>query len=121
MKKNILPFLVILILLFSFHLFGQTWSPTKRLTWGGYSYTPAIAIDSNNHIHVFWEDFAFGNAEIFYKKSTDGGANWSVERITWNSGVSQTPAITVDSGNGIHVIWDDDSPGYFDIFYKNRK
>lgn len=98
----------------------STWT-FKRLTWtSGRSFTPAIARDSNNHIHLVWQEESPGNEEIFYKQSTDGGANWSQNRLTWNSGNSSWPAIAVDSNNHIHVVWQDKSPGNNDneIFYK---
>ncbi|HDT11228.1 MAG TPA: hypothetical protein ENN58_00670 [bacterium] len=94
----------------------------KRLTWNsGSSQYPAIAVDSNNHIHVVWQDWTPGNQEIFYKKSTDSGANWSSQtRLTWNSGNSAYPAIAVGSDNHIHVVWHDFTPGNWEIFYKKK-
>jgi hypothetical protein len=50
---------------------GTTWSVSQRLTWtSDYSSYPAIATDSNDRIHVFWEDSTPGNSEIYYKKGT---------------------------------------------------
>ncbi len=47
---------------------GATWSAAQRLTWtSGWSYFPAIAIDSSNTIHVVWYDDSLGNYEIYYK------------------------------------------------------
>ena len=47
---------------------------------------------------------------------------WSaLTRLCWNSGESVLPRIAVDSGSGVHVIWEDDTPGNGEIFYKNRK
>jgi hypothetical protein len=99
---------------------GTSWSPAKRLTWtSGDSRVPAIAIDSGNSIHVAWQDYTPGNYEIYYKRSSDGGATWSVvKRLTWTSGNSYSPAIAIDSSNTIHVAWDDDTPGNFEIYYK---
>ena len=97
---------------------GATWTLT-RLTWNSsLSYNPAVAVDSNNHIHVVYYDSMPGNSEIFYKKSTDGGATWTLSRLTWNSESSLSPAIATDSNNYIHVIWLDNNPGNYEIFYK---
>lgn len=97
---------------------GTTWS-TRRLTWNsGVSVNPDIALDSNGDIHVVWQDFSPGNAEIFYQKSTDGGTSWSSKRLTWNSSSSEFPDISVDSLGDIHVVWQDDSPGNGEVFYK---
>jgi len=95
------------------------WSPAKRLTWNsGYSKYPAIAVDSNNHIHVVWGDETPGNEEIYCQKSTDGGATWSMnKRLTWNSGTSACPTIALESNDTIHVAWCDRSSGSFDIYH----
>ena len=38
-------------------LLAQTWSAVQRLTWNsGDSYNPAVAVGSNNHVHVVWYD-----------------------------------------------------------------
>jgi BNR repeat-like domain len=96
------------------------WRPTKRLTWtSGDSEYPAIAVDSFGHLHVVWQDYTPGNTEIFYKKSTDGGASWSsAQRLTWTSEDSLSPAIAVDSSGRLHVVWGDYAPGNAEIYYK---
>ena len=97
---------------------GATWA-TKRLTYSSESsYVPFIVLDSNNHLHVAWMDFTPGNGEIFYKRSTDGGANWTTKRLTSNSGDSYAPAIAIESGNHIHVVWHDRSPGNYEIYHR---
>jgi len=99
---------------------GSTWDATKRLTWNsGSSRYPAIAIDPNNNLHVVWHDNIPGNYEIYYKKSTDGGSTWgATKRLTMNSGDSNYPGIAIDSNNNIHVVWDDLTPGNYEIYYK---
>jgi hypothetical protein len=47
---------------------GTTWS-TKRLTWNsGDSYYPAVAVDTKNNVHVFWEDATSGSFEIYHRR-----------------------------------------------------
>ena len=99
---------------------GITWT-ANRLTWNpGYSDMPAIATDSSNNIYVVWYDFSAtpGSAEIFFKRSTDGGATWKTTRLTWNAGGSGAPDIAVDLGDVIHVFWMDSTPGNFEIFHR---
>jgi len=99
---------------------GATWSISQRLTWTSEnSYYPAIAVDPSGNLHVVWDDNTPGNPEVYYKKSTDGGATWTTsQRLTWNSGDSWHPTIAADSSGNLHVVWDDDTPGNFEIYYK---
>lgn len=60
-----------------------------------------------------------GNYEIFYRRNTDGGANWSSKRLTYNAGYSYAPSIVVDSDNYVHVIWCDNTPGKNEIYFKS--
>ena len=64
---------------------GTTWSANQRLTWtSNDSITPDIAVDPPGRVHVVWHDYTPGNAEIYYKRSTDGGASWlPSQRLTW--------------------------------------
>jgi len=97
---------------------GTSWT-TRRLTWlPDTSYNPAITTDSNNYIHVAWNEESPGNREIFYKRSTDGGSSWTVKRLTWNAGGSSNPTIATDSSNHIHVFWHDFTPGTLELYYK---
>jgi len=102
---------------------GATWSTNKRLTWTlGESRSPAISIDSAGNLHLVWDDGTSGNFEIYYKESTDGGATWSTSRrFTWNSGISRTAAIASDPPGNLHVVWFDNTPGNYEIFYKKGK
>jgi hypothetical protein len=99
---------------------GVSWSGSTRLSWNPTESTgPDIAIDTSNHIHVVWYDRITGNYEILYRRSTDGGASWSgTNRLTWNSGNSVSPAIAVDMGDNIHMVWHDRSPGNYEIYYR---
>jgi hypothetical protein len=99
---------------------GATWLTSQRLTWNsGNSSNPAIAVDSSGNPHIVWMDGTPGNDEIYYKRSTDGGATWlTSQRLTWNSGTSSYPAIAVDSSGNPHTVWGDSTPGNCEIYYK---
>jgi len=98
---------------------GVTWTPSRRLTWNsGGSDVPTIAVDPSGYLHVAWEDSTPLNKEIFYKKSTDGGVTWAAnKRLTWNLGNSATATITADLSGNLHVVWYDDTPGDYEIYY----
>jgi hypothetical protein len=99
---------------------GINWTAARRLTWASSLYSSvAVAVDTVDNIHLVWNDFPPGNGEIYYKKSTDGGATWTAKkRLTWTSGSSEYPAITVDSLGNIHVVWEDATPGDYEVYYK---
>jgi hypothetical protein len=99
---------------------GASWSSTRRLTWNsGHSNSPKTAFDSSDCIHLVWQDSTPGNAEIFYMNSTDGGNAWSgVQRLTESSGESLFPVIVIDSTDAIHIFWQDETPGNYEIFCK---
>lgn len=99
---------------------GTPWT-TKRLTWNSMeSKYPKMTIDSNDYVHVVWQDKTYTNWEIFYKKSTNGGATWTTKRLTWNadmySGKSLCPDIAVDSNGHIYIVFFDVDSS--DIFMK---
>jgi len=110
-------------LLFFTQIALADWTPAKRLTWtAGDSAWPAIAVDLTNNIHVVWYDDTPGNYEIYYKRSTDIGITWSPgKRLTWTAGQSVYPAVALGSTNTIHVVWNDDSTGNPEIFYRNSQ
>jgi BNR repeat-like domain len=95
------------------------WSPAKRLTWdAGGSWGPVIAVDSFDNLHVVWYDDTPGNSEIYYKKSTDEGKTWTASRrLTWTSGESVSPDLALDSADSLHLVWEDGTPGNYEIYY----
>lgn len=98
---------------------GVTWSSTVDISNdSGSSYLPAIAVDLGNNIHVVWYGLVGGDGEVFYSKSTDGGATWSAAvNVSKTTTSSQEFAIAVDSGTNIHVAWVEYLPGNPEIFY----
>jgi len=101
---------------------GATWQASKRLTnTTDDNYFPyisvAIAVDGSN-IYVTWHDDTQGSKEIFFRKSSDGGAHWqAVQRLTYNSGTSADPVIAVRLSN-VYVTWHDDTPGNEEIYFR---
>ena len=81
------------------------------------SFNPAIAVSGNN-VHIAWSDFSFGNFDIFYRRSFDGGATFGpIINLSDNAGSSGRPAIAI-FGNNVHVVWQDDTAGNTDILYR---
>ena len=83
------------------------------------SYGPSVVTDSLGNIHVVWyERISVPDADVHYRKSTDGGMSWTTKRLTWNTDGQWTPSIAIDSSDNIHVVWYDEAPGNFEIYYK---
>jgi predicted neuraminidase len=102
---------------------GATWGANRRLTYNSVgSYSPDIAADTSSRVHLVWVDETPGNPDIYYRKSADGGATWTTPlRLTWTPGFSEVPAIGVDSSGNLHVVWRDNTPGNYEIYYKKFK
>jgi hypothetical protein len=70
--------------------FGSTVNLSNN---AGGSFNPAIAVSGNN-VYVVWRDDTSGNFEILYRRSTDGGANFSITvNLSGNAGSSDAPSI----------------------------
>jgi hypothetical protein len=70
-------------------------------------------------VYVVWEDTTTtdGNSDIFFARSTDGGLTFSEPKnISESTGISSTTQISSD-GDNVYVVWHDDTPGNFDIFF----
>ena len=94
---------------------GTNWSGDIRLTNSvGESEAPTIAVEEAI-INVVWSDSrnGIGNGEIYYKKSTDAGLNWSEDiRVTNTPFASGRPSVAVSS-NFVHLSWDE----VWEIYY----
>ncbi len=76
-----------------------------------------LAVNSEN-IHVVWHDTRNGGAEIYYRRSTNSGVSWTADtRLTNAPGMSVSPSIALYGGN-IHVVFESDRSGHFEIYYK---
>jgi hypothetical protein len=99
---------------------GVTWSDAIQLTTDpNGDYSPAVMQASDGTIWVVWYSYRSGNADLWYKTSSDGGTTWSsVVQLTKAPEYDYHPAITQTSDGTIWVLWDSwrtDHPG---IWYK---
>src|SRR6266566_4987267 len=76
-----------------------------------------MALDSKGNLYAVWDTQPYGN--IYLSHSSDGGATFSYTAITNNtSGTGpQGQQIAIDSSDNINVVWQDISPGNYDIFF----
>ncbi|MBI2530042.1 MAG: hypothetical protein HYW05_02780 [Candidatus Diapherotrites archaeon] len=88
-----------------------------------YSNNPAIAISADGNRHVAWHDNN-GQWDIWYKTckyDCTNASKWSgAVDVSNNSSGSQYPSIAADSGNNVHIAWQDEpKPGNTEILYKS--
>jgi hypothetical protein len=98
---------------------GVSWPiiDTRLTNNSAVSTSPSVSV-SGSAVHVVWQDNRDPIAEIYYKRSTDGGVSWGTDtRLTNNSAVSTFPSVSV-SGSAVHVVWQDNRDGNFEIYYK---
>ena len=111
----------------------QTWSNLKVVSTESTagSYTPNIAIDSKDNVHVVWYDTTdYGGSgvdgDIFYKMFDSNTKTWGTTIVVSTDSTSDSakPKIAIDTQNNVHVVWEDytDYAGSggadYDIFYK---
>lgn len=99
---------------------GIGWDDDIRLIFDEYGNPrfPNIVV-SGQVIHVVWEDNREGNFHIYYKRSDDVGENWGEDTLISENGFvnSWNPSVAV-SGSALHVVWNDDRDGNYEIYYK---
>ena len=97
------------------------WSEDIRITTdSAASFSPAIAVDTTNNVHITWRDRRDGNSEIYYTKLDNSGTTQVDDiRITTDSADSWNPEIAVDTANNVHITWYDNRDGNHDyeIYY----
>lgn len=106
---------------------GQ-WEPDVRLTFDpGASWMPISSckpiVTNGDSVHLVWQDFRDNNAEIYYKRSTDGGTTWGADtRLSNALGNSYDPSMAL-SGSFVHVVWSDyrDGSDIVEIYYKRSE
>ena len=96
---------------------GLTFSTPDNLSENtGFSPAPQISSQGSN-VYVVWYDNTPGNFDIFFAFSTDNGLTFSTpDNLSENTGVSFVPQIS-SQGSNVYVVWHDNTPGNFDIFF----
>ena len=97
---------------------GVNWSTEQRLTNDpAISFYPCIAVSGQN-VNLFWSDTRDGNPEIYFKRSTDGGAVWSTDSKLTNAAGNSLSSNAVVFGQLIGVVWSDLRLNFYKVYYK---
>lgn len=95
---------------------GVSFSAPRSLSnHTGNSASPVIAIDLSGNIDVVWENDTTGSFDIFFSRSVDKGATFSVPSDISNSGAAQASQIGLDAKGNINVVWQENTPS--DIYF----
>jgi hypothetical protein len=103
---------------------GSTWGTDIRLessAKGSFSQDrPTIDVDSNNNIHVAWEDKRSNDNQIYYVNSTNGGSTFGTNLRVDDAQTdidSGEPAIATGGKNKVYVVWKDKRNLNTDIYF----
>jgi hypothetical protein len=72
------------------------------------SYDPAIAVDSDDNIHIAWTDWMDGSASILYSQLDEDGNILMSFNVTTDEWHSYDASIVVDTDDAVHVMWYDE-------------
>ncbi len=99
--------------------FGKTQTAPARSQWLGdqrltfdpaasqlsYNFAWSIAADEAGRVHVVWYDQRDGQPQVYYKRSTDGGATWGPDvRLSDDPSPREHPALAA-AGEHVYVAW----------------
>jgi hypothetical protein len=102
---------------------GSTFSPSeaKNLSKNAGDSTNAQISSVSDAVRIVWQDNTLGDSDIFFKASGNEGSTFgSTKNLSNNAGDSSDPQI-ISGGTGggnIYVVWQDNTPGNFDILFK---
>ncbi len=95
---------------------GLSWGPSTRLTVDpALSSNPSIAA-KGDRVHVAWWDTRSGAAQVYTKRSLDGGATWEVDRqVVASPGGGAYPSLAL-AGNRVHIVYGDVRDGQAEVY-----
>lgn len=100
---------------------GGSWSTpvdisnTPRASW-----SPSLAVTSDDTVHLTWLDYTPSNFTILYANKPAGGI-WSSPTTIVPPGFASLPKLTADSAGGLHLVWNQISDtGQFAVGYVQR-
>jgi hypothetical protein len=71
-----------------------------------------------NNVYVVWQDNSSGNYDVYFAHSPDNGKNFeTIKNLSKNIGTSELPQVTAE-GNNVYVVWQDNSSGNYDVYFK---
>jgi hypothetical protein len=95
---------------------GGSWSSAYKLADVSSSLLESSISIKGDVVHVVWADWESGQMDIFYRRSTNGGASWgSVVNLSSDPADQAMPHIVVS--DDVHVVWSDKRNGDWEAYY----
>ncbi len=96
---------------------GSAWQPPLRLVGGR---QPAAVYDGGGNLHLtFANDYA-GRYDIYYAVRKDSA--WILpQNVSLTPGTSAYPQVVIAPDGVVHLLWEDDSPGYAVIYHARQR
>ncbi len=104
----------------------ESWSEPERLSFGeGVSHCPAMSIDDDGNIYVFWYDTRNSvYYDLYWNRFDAAAGEWVGEDALLTSTTLHYvhPTTLVDNQNTVHLLWSEVQPGlHYEIFHNTYK
>src|ERR671924_73878 len=95
-----------------------SFDPSIIVSHNGSFDVPSVAASGNN-VYVVWKESSLNVSNIWYRRSTDGGASFGgIVNLTENTASDAEETAIAASGNNVYVVWSDLSGNKDNILYK---
>ena len=82
------------------------------------SLNPSLAVDSADNLNLVWSEHSAGTFDVLFRRSVDGGFTWTdPKNLSQNASHSIRCRIVADSLGHLGVVWNDNLPGYYGIYF----
>jgi len=100
---------------------GVTWSSPVQVSSEDGVQGSVPAVGPNGEVYVAWYGYDFSSENIYFDKSTDGGATFGTDKVISPCPNAWFPSMAVDLSGGqyngnIYVTWNDSRNGDRDVF-----
>ncbi len=99
---------------------GGAWTPAHRVNTdppGAAQSSPAIAVDPYGTLHVVWEDYRRGGADLYFAQRVSSGEWVPNQRFHHaQTGDQRWPALAMDREGWLHAAWIDSRDGRAEVY-----
>lgn len=91
---------------------AAAWSPLTQINNEQVAYFTRMGLDSKGVYHFVYTENSPSEAceacyHIYYRRSVDGGLNWSVPQdISWIQSGAAKPQLVIDDLDNLHLVWE---------------